>query len=82
MAVREALPAGGTVLVAEPLADTRGAERMGAAYFGMYLWAMGSGRVRSAGEHIALLREAGFRHARERRTALPLQTGLVVARTP
>jgi len=82
VAVREALPAGGTVLVAEPLAHTRGAERMGAAYFGMYLWAMGSGRVRSAGEHIALLREAGFRHARERRTALPLQTGLVVARAP
>lgn len=82
VAVREALPAGGTVIVAEPLAHTRGAERMGAAYFGMYLWAMGSGRVRSAGEHIALLREAGFRHARERRTALPLQTGLVVARAP
>jgi demethylspheroidene O-methyltransferase len=82
VAVREALPPGGTVLVAEPLAGTRGAERMGAAYFGMYLWAMGSGRVRSASEHIALLREAGFRHARERRTALPLQTGLVVARAP
>jgi demethylspheroidene O-methyltransferase len=82
VAVREALAAGGTVLVAEPLARTRGAERMGAAYFGMYLWAMGSGRVRSAAEHIALLREAGFRHARERRTTLPLQSGLVVARAP
>lgn len=82
VAVREALPPGGTVLVAEPLARTRGAERMGAAYFGMYLWAMGSGRVRSAAEHMALLREAGFRHPRERRTALPLQTGLVVARAP
>jgi len=81
-AVREALPAGGTVLVAEPLAGTRGAERMGAAYFGIYLWAMGSGRVRSAAQHVALLREAGFRHAREHATALPLQTGLVAARAP
>lgn len=82
VAVREALPSGGTVLVAEPLARTRGAERMGTAYFGVYLWAMGSGRVRSAAEHIALLRRAGFVQARELRTALPLQTGLVVARAP
>jgi len=82
VSVREALPPGGTVLVAEPLAGTRGAERMGAAYFGIYLWAMGSGRVRSAAQHVALLREAGFRHARERATALPLQTGLVTARAP
>lgn len=81
-AVREALPSGGTVLVAEPLARTPGAQRMGAAYFGIYLWAMGSGRVRSAAEHIALLRGAGFVDAREIRTALPLQTGLLVARAP
>jgi demethylspheroidene O-methyltransferase len=81
-AVRAALPPGGTVLVAEPMAATRGAERMGAAYFGIYLLAMGSGRVRSAAEHIALLREAGFAAARERRTALPLQSGLVTARAP
>lgn len=81
-AVRAALPAGGTVLVAEPLARTPGAERMGAAYFGVYLWAMGSGRVRSAAEHMALLRAAGFEQVRELRTALPLQTGLVVARAP
>jgi demethylspheroidene O-methyltransferase len=82
VAVRAALPRGGVVLVAEPLARTRGAERMGAAYFGLYLWAMGSGRVRSAAEHVALLREAGFRQAREWRTALPLQSGLVVAQAP
>jgi len=79
-AVHAALPPGGTVLVAEPMADTPGAERMGAAYFGLYLHAMGSGRVRSAAEHAALLRAAGFQAVRERRTALPLQTGLVVAR--
>lgn len=81
-AVREVLPRGGTVLVAEPMAEARGARRMGAAYFGIYLLAMGSGRVRSAAEHRALLREAGFEGAREHRTALPLQTGLVVARAP
>jgi demethylspheroidene O-methyltransferase len=81
-AVREVLPAGGTVLVAEPMAQARGARRMGAAYFGIYLLAMGSGRVRSAAEHKAMLREAGFEAPRERRTALPLLSGLVTARAP
>jgi demethylspheroidene O-methyltransferase len=81
-AAREVLPRGGTVLVAEPMAGTPGAQRMGAAYFGIYLLAMGSGRVRSAAGHIALLREAGFAAVRQRRTALPLQTGLIVARAP
>ncbi len=44
----DALPPGGTLLIAEPMAGTPGAEAMGDAYFGLYLWAMGSGRPRSA----------------------------------
>jgi demethylspheroidene O-methyltransferase len=79
-AARRALPAGGTLLLAEPMSDTPGAERMGAAYFGMYLLAMGSGRSRSAAELTALLREAGFDRVQVRPTALPLQAGLLVAR--
>lgn len=81
-AVRRALPPGGTLLVAEPMAAAPGAERMGAAYFGIYLWAMGSGRVRSAAEHGALLRAAGFVDVREHATALPVQTSLLSARVP
>ncbi|MEO1474389.1 MAG: methyltransferase, partial [Pseudomonadota bacterium] len=38
---REALSEGGTLLIAEPTADSK---RIGDAYFGLYLWAMGSGR--------------------------------------
>jgi demethylspheroidene O-methyltransferase len=79
-AVRRALPRGATLLVAEPMAGTRGAETMGAAYFGLYLAAMGSGRSRSAAELTAMLREAGFGSVHERATALPLQSGLLVAR--
>jgi demethylspheroidene O-methyltransferase len=79
-AVRRALPVGGTLLVAEPMAGTRGAKAMGAAYFGLYLAAMGSGRSRSAAELTALMREAGFGAVRERATALPLQAGLLVGR--
>ena len=79
-AARAALPPGGTLLLAEPMADAPGARRVGDAYFGMYLLAMGSGRARSAARLRAMVLEAGFRSARPRRTATPLQTGLIVAR--
>jgi demethylspheroidene O-methyltransferase len=52
---------------------------MGDAYFGLYLWAMGSGRPRTAQAYIAMLAEAGFGSAREVPTALPMVTRLVVA---
>ena len=39
-ATRRALPAGGTLLLAEPMARTPGAEPVGDAYFGFYLLAM------------------------------------------
>ena len=81
-AVFTALPPGGVLLLAEPLADTPGARAMGDAYFGLYLLAMGSGRPRTAVELTSLLREAGFTEVRQRRTRLPLQTGLLVARKP
>jgi demethylspheroidene O-methyltransferase len=79
-AARRALPVGGTLLLAEPMAGAAGAEPMGAAYFGMYLSAMGSGRSRSAAQLATLLRAAGFDDVRTRPTALPLQAGLLVAR--
>jgi len=52
---------------------------MGDAYFGLYLWAMGSGRPRAAAAYLALLADAGFRNARELTTALPMVTRLIVA---
>jgi demethylspheroidene O-methyltransferase len=79
-AARRALPAGGTLLLAEPMAGASGAETMGAAYFGIYLMAMGSGRSRTAAELTRLLQRSGFYRVRERSTALPLQAGLIVAR--
>ncbi|WP_396594044.1 methyltransferase [Brevundimonas sp. R86498] len=79
-AVRAALPPGGTLLIGEPMAQVRGAERVGDAYFGLYLLAMGSGRPRPAAEIIALCREAGFARAGLRATAMPMISSLVVAR--
>jgi demethylspheroidene O-methyltransferase len=77
--VHAALPAGGTLLIAEPMAGTPGAEAMGDAYFGLYLWAMGSGRPRTAEAYAAMLRTAGFSAVREVRTGLPMVTRLLVA---
>jgi demethylspheroidene O-methyltransferase len=78
-AVRLALPAGGTILIAEPMAETLGAERVGDAYFGFYLLAMGNGRPRSSSEHVRLLRAGGFHRSRSIPTRLPLITSLIVA---
>ena len=81
-AARAALPSGGTVLVAEPMAQTPGAHAMGDAYFGFYLLAMGRGEPRSVDDMRRLLSQAGFVDVRPVKTRLPLQAGVVVARAP
>lgn len=79
-AVRAALEPGGTLLLAEPMAETPGAEPIGDAYFGLYLLAMGSGRPRPPRELKAMLGEAGFDRVQLRRTRRPMQARLLVAR--
>jgi len=79
-AAYDALPAGGTVVIAEPFAGTPGGEPVGDAYFGMYLLAMGRGRARSAAELTALLRSAGFETVRSWPTRRPLLLGCLTAR--
>ena len=81
-AVHRALEAGGTLLVAEPLAETAGAERVGGAYFGFYLMAMGQGRARSVGELTRMLVSAGFIDVARCATALPMVTSVLTARKP
>lgn len=78
--VRRALPADGVLLIAEPLAETRGAESVGDAYFGFYLLAMGSGRPRSRAAIDALLVKSGFRPAKRYRTPVPLVASVLAAR--
>ncbi len=74
-----ALNPGGILLIAEPLAGTRGAESMGDAYFGFYLMAMGKGRPRTRAELEVMLREAGFRDVSEIASPIPLQTRILSA---
>ena len=78
-AARRALPIGGTLLLAEPMSDTPGAEPVGDAYFGFYLLAMGSGRPRTPARFTELLGEAGFGRARLLKTHTPLLTRVIVA---
>lgn len=79
-AAHAALPSGGTLLIGEPMAEERGSERVGDAYFGMYLLAMGSGRARTAEEYLVFCRTAGFASARQVPTAMPMIASLIVAR--
>ena len=79
-AIHDALPRDGALLLAEPMAQTPGAERMGDAYFGFYLLAMGSGRPRSAATLTAMLRDCGFGDVRHLPTHTPLLTSVLLAR--
>lgn len=79
-AVRRALPPGGTLLLAEPLAGTPGAEAMGEAYFGFYLLAMGRGQPRRFERLREMLLASGFEDVRLHPTAMPLQTRVLTAK--
>lgn len=74
----EALPPGGRLLLAEPMAGTPGAQAMGDAYFGFYLLAMGRGRPRTAAALTALLAEAGFGRVQRLPTQIPLQCSILI----
>jgi demethylspheroidene O-methyltransferase len=78
-AAHAALPDSGTLLIAEPMSGTPGAEPIGDAYFGFYLMAMGRGRSRSPEALRALLSQAGFGGFRELPTRLPVLCRILTA---
>lgn len=78
-AVHRALAVNGRLVLAEPMAETPGAERMGHAYFGFYLWAMGRGRSRSAERLTEMLLMAGFVAVQELPSQIPLQARILQA---
>ena len=79
-AAHAALPKGGTLLIAEPMAARTPPSPVGDAYFGFYLLSMGRGRARTFDELAALLRESGFEAIRNIPTRRPLITSLIAAR--
>ncbi|MGJ5202028.1 methyltransferase [Bradyrhizobium sp. HKCCYLR20261] len=79
--VRAALPDGGVLLLGEPMRDMAGGSDGVAAYFEIYLRAMGQGRPRSAARLRELLSMAGFSQVRVLRTRIPLIASVIVAKS-
>lgn len=77
--IHKSLAPGKRLLIAEPMAGISGAERMGDTFFGLYLWAMGSGRPRTVDEIKAMLGAAGFSQSRTVATPQPVVASLIVA---
>ncbi|MGF1462942.1 MAG: methyltransferase [Maricaulaceae bacterium] len=77
--VYAALPPGGVLIVAEPMAGAPSARAMGDAYFGFYLLAMGRGQARTPHALKRLIGKAGFKSVKQRPTNTPVLTGVIVA---
>jgi demethylspheroidene O-methyltransferase len=79
-----ALPLGGVLLLAEPMAQPE--EEAGQpqasvdAYFHFYLLAMGAGRLRTPHELQTMMQEAGFSHVEQVPNAMPIHARILVGR--
>ncbi len=80
--VYEALPAGGRLIVSEPMGGGARPDRAGDVYFAFYTLAMQTGRTRSAEEISALCAAAGFTNIRSPRPARNYVTRVVTAQKP
>lgn len=75
-----ALPAGGRLVISEPMTGGEHPTRAGDAYFAVYTLAMGTGRTRSAAEIASAVARAGFTDIATPKTARPFITSVVTAR--
>lgn len=79
-----ALPVGGVLLLAEPMAQPEEeAGQPGAsvdAYFHFYLLAMGAGRLRTPRELQTMMQEAGFTHVEQVPNAMPIHGRILLGR--
>ena len=78
-AIHAALPLGGTLLLAEPMAQSEGQSPCD-PYFHFYLMAMGSGQLRTPQALAALMEAAGFTHIELAPNAMPLHAQILVGR--
>jgi demethylspheroidene O-methyltransferase len=77
-----ALPAGGRLIISEPMSGGPNPDRATDCYFAFYTAAMQTGRTRSGGEIAALLQAAGFADIRATTGFRPFVTSVVTARRP
>ncbi len=78
--IHDALPPGGTLLLAEPMAEAGERPATADAYFHFYLLAMGAGRLRTPQELGRLMAEAGFTCIELVPGAMPLHARILVGR--
>jgi demethylspheroidene O-methyltransferase len=79
-AARAALPAGGRIIISEPMSGGERPDRATDVYFAFYTLAMGTGRTRSAAEIARHLRDAGFVDIETPRPRRSFVTSVVTAR--
>jgi demethylspheroidene O-methyltransferase len=79
-----ALPLGGALLLAEPMAQPEAEagqpEASADAYFHFYLLAMGAGRLRTPHELQTMMQEAGFTHVEQVPNAMPIHARILLGR--
>ncbi len=76
----EALPLGGAVLIAEPMAQEPGQPPLADAYFHYYLLAMGSGRLRTPSELMNLMAQSGLTHMELLFNPMPIHARVLIGR--
>lgn len=81
-AVFSALPAGGLLIVSEPMSGGAKPDRATDSYFAFYTTAMQTGRTRSGAEIAALMKVAGFTDITVIKGFRPFVTSVVTARRP
>ncbi|MCH2166288.1 MAG: acetylserotonin O-methyltransferase [Oceanicola sp.] len=80
--VHAALPAGGTLVVSEPMRGGKTPHRAGDVYFAFYCMAMQTGTARSPEEICQLLEKAGFAEIEQPKSRRPFVTSVITARRP
>lgn len=76
--IYQALPSGGRLLLAEPMAQRADESPVGDAYFHFYLLAMGNGRLRTPQELRGFMLAAGFESVEPLQNPMPLHTRILV----
>nr|AAX48208.1 hydroxyneurosporene methyltransferase [uncultured proteobacterium DelRiverFos06H03] len=80
----DALPLGGGILLAEPMAQSQQGAVQGDtsvdAYFHFYLLAMGDGRLRTPHELMSMMKAVGFTHVELVPNAMPIHAQILLGR--